>query len=58
MSCVLHDLLVFTNLTPEHIEAHGSFEKYREAALANETGLEEQMAFVPAHQKDIEKFNN
>jgi len=22
---------VFTNLTPEHIEAHGSFEKYREA---------------------------
>jgi UDP-N-acetylmuramoyl-L-alanyl-D-glutamate--2,6-diaminopimelate ligase len=24
---------VFTNLTPEHIEAHGSFEKYREAKL-------------------------
>ena len=22
---------VFTNLTPEHIEAHGSFEKYKEA---------------------------
>ncbi len=22
---------IFTNLTPEHIEAHGSFEKYREA---------------------------
>ena len=25
------DVVVFTNLTPEHIEAHGSFEKYREA---------------------------
>ncbi|MEK7519587.1 MAG: UDP-N-acetylmuramoyl-L-alanyl-D-glutamate--2,6-diaminopimelate ligase, partial [Patescibacteria group bacterium] len=24
-------LAVFTNLSPEHIEAHGSFEKYREA---------------------------
>ena len=26
-----YDLAVFTNLTPEHIEAHGSFEKYRKA---------------------------
>jgi len=25
------DLAVFTNLAPEHIEAHGSFEKYKEA---------------------------
>jgi UDP-N-acetylmuramoyl-L-alanyl-D-glutamate--2,6-diaminopimelate ligase len=25
------DAVVFTNLTPEHIETHGSFEKYREA---------------------------
>lgn len=25
--------LIFTNLTPEHIESHGSFEKYREAKL-------------------------
>ena len=25
------DIAVLTNLTPEHIEAHGSFEKYREA---------------------------
>jgi UDP-N-acetylmuramoyl-L-alanyl-D-glutamate--2,6-diaminopimelate ligase len=25
------DTAVFTNLAPEHIEAHGSFEKYREA---------------------------
>lgn len=27
------DALVFTNLAPEHIEAHGSYEKYREAKL-------------------------
>jgi UDP-N-acetylmuramoyl-L-alanyl-D-glutamate--2,6-diaminopimelate ligase len=28
------DSLVFTNLTPEHIESHGSFEKYKAAKLA------------------------
>ncbi|MBI2482306.1 MAG: UDP-N-acetylmuramyl-tripeptide synthetase [Candidatus Vogelbacteria bacterium] len=28
------DTLVFLNLTPEHIESHGSFENYREAKLA------------------------
>ncbi len=27
------DVAVLTNLTPEHIEAHGGFEKYREAKL-------------------------
>jgi len=27
------DAALFTNLAPEHIEAHGSFEKYREAKL-------------------------
>lgn len=26
-----YDVVVFTNLTPEHIEAHGSFDKYRTA---------------------------
>jgi len=26
-----YDVAVFTNLTPEHIESHGSFEKYRAA---------------------------
>ena len=25
------DMLLFTNLSPEHIESHGSFEKYRDA---------------------------
>lgn len=28
------DALVFTNLTPEHIESHGSFEKYKQAKLS------------------------
>jgi UDP-N-acetylmuramoyl-L-alanyl-D-glutamate--2,6-diaminopimelate ligase len=28
------DAAVFTNLHPEHIESHGSFEKYREAKLS------------------------
>ncbi|MFC1613590.1 Mur ligase family protein [Patescibacteria group bacterium] len=28
-----YDYLVFTNLTPEHIESHGSFEKYKQAKL-------------------------
>lgn len=27
------DAAIFTNLAPEHIESHGSFEKYREAKL-------------------------
>ncbi len=27
------DVAVFTNLSPEHIESHGGFEKYREAKL-------------------------
>ncbi|MFH0830618.1 MAG: UDP-N-acetylmuramoyl-L-alanyl-D-glutamate--2,6-diaminopimelate ligase [Parcubacteria group bacterium] len=28
---IAYDVALFTNLTPEHIEAHGSFEKYRQA---------------------------
>lgn len=31
---IAYDVLVFTNLTPEHIEAHGSFERYRAAKQA------------------------
>lgn len=30
---VHYDVAVFTNLTPEHIEAHGGFEKYKQAKL-------------------------
>lgn len=29
-----YDTVVFTNLTPEHIEAHGGFENYKKAKLA------------------------
>ncbi len=28
------DALIFTNLTPEHIESHGSFQNYKEAKLS------------------------
>lgn len=28
-----YDVVVFTNLSPEHIESHGSYEKYREAKM-------------------------
>lgn len=31
---VNYDICVFTNLTPEHIEAHGGFEKYKQAKIA------------------------
>ena len=30
---VHYDAMVFTNLTPEHIEAHGGFENYKQAKL-------------------------
>lgn len=31
---VAYDLCVFTNLTPEHIEAHGGFENYKNAKIS------------------------
>jgi len=31
---IAYDACVFTNLTPEHIEAHGGFENYKQAKLA------------------------
>jgi len=34
------DAFVFTNLSPEHIESHGSYEKYREAKLKIAENLE------------------
>ena len=36
-----YDALVFTNLTPEHIESHGSFEKYKTAKLSIAKQLED-----------------
>ena len=34
------DALIFTNLSPEHIESHGSFEKYKQAKLTIAKRLE------------------
>ena len=34
------DSLIFTNLAPEHIESHGSYEKYRDAKLSIARSLE------------------
>ena len=34
------DALIFTNLTPEHIESHGSFAAYKQAKLSLRTQLE------------------
>jgi len=31
--CIQMDTLIYTNLAPEHIESHGSFEKYKQAKL-------------------------
>ncbi len=51
------DMLVFTNLSPEHIESHGSFEKYRDAkrsigrALAQSSKKE---TWIVANKDDVE----
>ncbi len=38
------NVLIFTNLSPEHIESHGSFEKYRDAKLKLFKSLEKSRA--------------
>lgn len=45
---IQYDIAVFTNLTPEHIEAHGGFENYRKAKRV----LFEQLGRLP-----IKKLN-
>lgn len=37
------DALIFTNLSPEHIESHGSFEKYKKAKLSIAKKLEQSV---------------
>jgi UDP-N-acetylmuramoyl-L-alanyl-D-glutamate--2,6-diaminopimelate ligase len=47
--------LVFTNLSPEHIESHGSFEKYKQAKLQIAKQLEasaKQPRFIVANTDD------
>lgn len=51
------DALIFTNLSPEHIESHGSYEKYRGAKLAIAATLarsRKQQRFMVANNNDKE----
>ncbi len=55
------DALIFTNLAPEHIESHGSYEKYVEAKLAiakelEKSSKENKAMIVNADDKEGEKF--
>jgi len=51
------DGLIFTNLSPEHIESHGSYEKYRDAKLSIAHALEnspKKNRFIVANSDDKE----
>lgn len=55
------DALIFTNLSPEHIESHGSYEKYVEAKLQIAKALEishkkGKVLVVNADDKESERF--
>lgn len=55
------DALIFTNLSPEHIESHGSYEKYVEAKLKIAKALErskkkEKWIIVNGDDKEAGKF--
>ncbi|MCI0566519.1 UDP-N-acetylmuramoyl-L-alanyl-D-glutamate--2,6-diaminopimelate ligase [bacterium] len=57
------DALVFTNLSPEHIESHGSYEKYRDAKLSIGRALEkskkkETFIIVNAEDREAPHFLN
>src|SRR3990167_8579385 len=52
------DALIFTNLSPEHIESHGSYEKYVAAKLSIGVALEHSRekslpAFIPPLKKEV-----
>ncbi|MEX0877833.1 MAG: UDP-N-acetylmuramoyl-L-alanyl-D-glutamate--2,6-diaminopimelate ligase [Candidatus Spechtbacterales bacterium] len=51
------DTVAFTNLTPEHIESHGSFEKYREVKGAL-FGLPHRTSVVNLDDENSEYFLN
>lgn len=53
--------LIFTNLSPEHIESHGSYEKYREAKLKIVKALEKsnkkrKILVINSDDKEAPKF--
>lgn len=50
------DGLIFTNLTPEHIESHGSFEKYKQAKLSIAKRVEDSSKrprYIVANTDDV-----
>jgi UDP-N-acetylmuramoyl-L-alanyl-D-glutamate--2,6-diaminopimelate ligase len=49
-----YDAMVFTNLTPEHVEAHGGFENYKQAKLTFFRNLE-KAAHKKIHGQKIPK---
>lgn len=58
---ITFDALIFTNLTPEHIESHGSYEKYVAAKLSIGITLEtstkkNRVLVVNADEKESSKF--
>jgi UDP-N-acetylmuramoyl-L-alanyl-D-glutamate--2,6-diaminopimelate ligase len=58
---IAFDALIFTNLAPEHIESHGSYEKYVEAKLSiakavAESNKKEKVLVVNADDKEAPKF--
>jgi len=46
------DAFVFTNLSPEHIENHGSFENYREAKVRMTDNLKKKNGFLVVNADD------
>jgi UDP-N-acetylmuramoyl-L-alanyl-D-glutamate--2,6-diaminopimelate ligase len=55
------DALIFTNLSPEHIESHGSYENYRKAKLSIANALEKsskknRAIIANADDKDGHRF--
>ena len=58
---IVLDALIFTNLAPEHIESHGSYEKYLAAKLRLATALAQspkanRAIIANADDKEAEKF--
>lgn len=54
------DAFVFTNLAPEHIESHGSYDKYREAKLRIADNLKKKgkLMIINADDDEAETFLN
>ncbi|MCB9806060.1 UDP-N-acetylmuramyl-tripeptide synthetase [Candidatus Nomurabacteria bacterium] len=53
------DALIFTNLAPEHIESHGSYEAYREAKLSIADNLKNKkgsIVIVNGHDPESKHF--